>query len=227
MYIDVVERPISFYPSMVMAILERRKRNTRRIVNRLRGFGKITEFGPSTTPGYDWEFRDRRGCRNSIDNRSLVEKYCPYGKVGDLLWVRECHVETSIPGDCVYYAGFTDRRGDFWASISRDPRGVRWRPSIHMPRRYARILLRIAQIRAERLQDITEEDAFAEGIDTEGDAYVRAEHARLGGIAVVPAIAAFADLWDRINADRGYPWERNDLIWVITFEIASYSEGVK
>jgi hypothetical protein len=81
-------KPILFTDEMVRAIIDARKFQTRRVINKLLGFGKITDFGPSDTPGYDWQFRDRRMLWNEITTDQLMAA-CPYGQVGGKLWVRE------------------------------------------------------------------------------------------------------------------------------------------
>jgi len=85
---NMKERPILFSAAMVKAILEGRKTQTRRVIKKLLGKGVITEFGKSDILVYDWQFRDKRGQWNDITHTKLL-KMCPYGKVGDRLWVRE------------------------------------------------------------------------------------------------------------------------------------------
>jgi hypothetical protein len=96
-----------------------------------------------------------------------------------------------------------------------------WKPSIHMPRPYSRISLAIASVRLERLQDITEADAIAEGIGFDGTYYLGATHPVKGTSKVFPtAVQAFESLWDSINAERA-PWASNPWLWVITFARAA------
>lgn len=98
------ERPIIFHFRSVEGILSGRKTQTRRVVNRLNRFLRITEFGVSDTPGYDWEFRDRRALWNEITQDTLMQR-CPYGVPGDRLWVREKWRCVAWPGD---YGEFTE-----------------------------------------------------------------------------------------------------------------------
>jgi hypothetical protein len=131
------ERPILFRGEMVRAILDGRKTMTRRIVK-----GEWFYDG-ETGEGASWE-----------------PPTCPYGQVGDRLWVRETFSEP-FPLD-VEHENFT---GFFRAT---DPdRKVKWKPSIFMPRWACRLVLEIADIRVERLNDISEEDAIAEGFDVD------------------------------------------------------------
>ncbi|MCZ2075333.1 MAG: hypothetical protein LC130_10090 [Bryobacterales bacterium] len=77
-----------------------------------------------------------------------------------------------------------------------------WRPSIFMPRWASRTTLEITDVRVERVQDISEEDAWAEGVRPESGF----------------AIAAYTKLWDKINAKRGYGWDLNPWVWVLEFK---------
>lgn len=135
---------------------------------------------------------------------------CPYGQPGDLLYVRETHAivprtayaqsagvqQTLRPGDDHDAAIF--REG--W---DRSPPS-QWRPSIHMPRWASRITLELIDVRVERVQDISNADAVAEGIGTPTDI----RYAALDG---------FKPLWDRINAARGYGWAANPWVWVLVY----------
>ncbi len=171
-------RPIIFSSEMVRAILDGRKTMTRRVIK------------------VEWS-----RCLD-LDEPEDVQKaiaQCPYGKSGDLLWVRE----TWIPN---YYI---DGRPEYAATILYTKRdmydGVKLKPSIFMPRWASRISLRITNIRVERLQNISELDCENElGFGP----YL------LGN----SAYQRFHDLWDRINSKRGYPWSSNPFVWVIEFE---------
>ncbi|HET6788245.1 MAG TPA: hypothetical protein VFH49_09800, partial [Aquabacterium sp.] len=84
----MAERPILMSAPMVRATLDDLKTHTRRDITRLTGFGQVTDFGPSDTPGYAWTFRDRQGRLHDISHERLLE-CCPHGQPGDRLWVRE------------------------------------------------------------------------------------------------------------------------------------------
>lgn len=88
-----------------------------------------------------------------------------------------------------------------------DAEGPRWRPSIHMPRWASRISLEVTEIRVERLQEITERDALAEGIDP---------GTSICDFAATPARDDFARLWDSINGERA-PWSSNPWVWCVSF----------
>ncbi len=211
------ERPIIMSAESVRAILAGRKTQMRRVVNGLTlpRCGKITEFGPSSTRGYDWTFRRRDMCWCDLTTAELMGR-CPYGVHGDRLWVRETWAY--VDGE-VWYRTDMD-----WPRVD----GVRLRPSIHMPRWASRFLLEITSLRAERVQGISYEDAIAEGMPNAGDFH--APTAEAGGVCrrvyqdsqgrrctIFGAKAEFANFWDRLNARRGHPWEANDWVWIIEF----------
>lgn len=167
------ERPINFSDTMVRAILEGRKTQTRRAVKNIKPNDYI-DIGPHTEI-------------HVADLWSIGRS--PYGQPGDRLWVREA------------WAGTRDGRVIYRADPSLDGADIAWpwRPSIHMSRGLSRLTLEITAIRVERIQDITVEDARAEGM----------QGAR--------TLGDFSELWDSINAARGYGWEANPWVWVIEF----------
>lgn len=162
------ERPILFSGPMVRAILDGRKTQTRRVVKPqpvgrqrvIEGLAHVTHGMNPADDGAVWYVGD---CISAG-----VEIRCPFGSPGDRLWVRETwqvfehedlsvdaltlrHVEGQLAGDVVFYADDPDEAVD------------RWRPSIHMPRWASRITLEVVSVRVERLADISESDAKAEG----------------------------------------------------------------
>ena len=186
------EHPIIFSADMIRTILAGRKTQTRRMIRnpgRLDGL-MLTGEEP------DW---------------------CPYGKPGDTLWPRE-GLRRSASGLTVYAAD--------GMPVMRDGESLNWkwqRPYLSgrfMPRYAARNLLEIETIRAEQLQDITEDDARAEGT-TWTDDYLEWEEyvdsCAPPGSTRSSVRECFADLWDRLNAKRGYPWDGNWWVWVIGF----------
>ncbi|MCZ6868114.1 MAG: hypothetical protein O7G84_01260 [Gammaproteobacteria bacterium] len=183
------ERPILFNGAMVRALLDGTKTQTRRIVKAPKGF----TVGTMTSGGVV-EMISVKPDGNPWD---VIR--CPYGVPGDRLWVRETFRYERCPaGAAVRYRADNHLR-ELGEPVRRDtvPNG-RWRPSIHMFRCDSRITLEVTDVRVERVQDITWEDVEAEG--TEG-----------------ADSAAFADLWDSINAKRGYGWEANPWVWVVEF----------
>jgi len=181
---------------MVRAILEGRKTKTRRVV-------KFDESGRVRLGKRCWHIEDPN-----------VILGCPYGQPGDRLWVREAWSQFAPrpkPGAGVPENACIDYRADYSASALRrgldsdgDPyKPPSWCPSIHMPRWASRINLEITDVRVERLQDISEDDARAEGINNP-----------LGSLA----LNIFPSLWDSINLKRGYGWDSNPWVWVVEFK---------
>ena len=199
-------KPILFNGEMVRAILEGRKTMTRRVVKPQPTF----DFPTLTMQGV--------GDDEGLWKLSPLDKpvRCPYGVPGDLLWVRETWATTEQagvhPSDAEMLYRATDPDWETWD-------GWRWSPSIFMPRWASRLKLRITSIRVERVQDITEEDARAEGapISHQGDRPHFSRHPvpndthRLG----------FVHIWDSINAGRGFGWDANPWVWVVGFERVS------
>jgi hypothetical protein len=187
------ERPILFSAPMVRAILDGSKTQTRRIVK------------PEHVSAYH-------------DGVPALFKRFPYGKPGDRLWVRERHAIWTRPETQIYGFHFPEERGVYyWADQGAMQQVGRWRPSIHMPRWASRITLEVTGVRVERLQDISEEDAIAEGVGHELDeAYNAAEHAQIGGCplqAGTPAQHAYAVLWESINGPGS--WDKNPWVWCV------------
>ena len=153
-----MERPILFSSEMVRAILDDKKTETRRVV-KPKPLSKITSFAPySTGKAHPLAgFWQSNGCWNSTPPCC-----CPYGVPGDILYVRETfHVIIDPSRDFVWYRADCDE-------IKCN--AYKWKPNIHMPKKYSRIKLKIVEIRIERIQDITVLDAINEGsfsVDTE------------------------------------------------------------
>jgi len=214
-----------FTDTMVRAILDGRKRQTRRLV----GIDTLME---SKTPGYDLTWRGRAPVRSIAQQRRLGARswqdfehaefcrLCPYGIPGDRIWVRETwrYYDWTEDG-CPYVLYRADDKlllhggqlpesvGDAWAELSRaentriDGKAAdrKWRPSMFMPRWASRITLEVTEVRAQRLASITEHEAELEG---------------------VASWAEFVLLWDSINAKKA-PFESNPWVWAISFEVVS------
>jgi hypothetical protein len=136
---------------------------------------------------------------------------CPYGHTGDFLWVRETFAQ--YPDGFIFKADFPD--DGFGSGIvnlkTGDNYPLVWKPSIHMPRKASRLLLEITELRIERLNNISESDAIDEG----------ATPSMVGGdLDYLKYRAGFQTLWNSINAERGYSWESNPFVWVVSFQIA-------
>lgn len=215
------EKPILFSGEMVRAILEGRKTQTRR-VSKDQGEGVFFEY-VENNPTYP-EYWNGKG---SMPYTGWVVKYpnlgiylprlCPYGKVGDRLWVRETwnamngqgqwwhDVKVSKAARQLYNWAWTN---PVQPALQEIP--PRWLPSIHMPRAASRITLEIVNVRVERIQQINqnENDAIAEGVSS----------TRYASEALC-ARDAFMGLWDSINSQRGYGWDVNPWVWVIEFKV--------
>ena len=145
------ERPILMNGNMVRAILRGQKTQTRRPV-----MPQPFRTPPGTTHGWEWE---RRGKRDIWIAEAYL-KDCPFGQPGDRLWVRETFADPSQLDGPIFRADSED----VFAG-NRFIRSIKWTPAIHMPRRLSRITLEITDVSARHVQDITEEDAWAEGME--------------------------------------------------------------
>jgi hypothetical protein len=208
-------RPILFSTDMVQALLAGRKTMTRRIVK------------PQPDDLLIWPC-NKVQTMVDLRDRELVTTMSPYGRIGDLLWVRETWAlvpqsayrcsdgiaQTNKP-ECNHDAAVY--RADWDRSKPR-----RWRPSIHMPRWASRLTLQITNVRCERLQDIGEEDALAEGVERSSWQYSIEpyrnyfEPRMASGKNKSLATTSFYTLWDSIYG-RG-AWDENPWVLVIEFK---------
>jgi len=203
------ERPILFSGPMVSAILEGRKTMARRIM----------KVQPCQRPVFqDWT-NDGSGT-TWTDKESIFS--CPYGRPGHRLWVRESWSPDHAafyPNFPVVYAADGDPRGHMdldkprvYSPEAKSWYPFRWRPSIHMPRAMSRITLEVTRVRAERLQDITREDAKAEGIPEYIDGVSEREADEFRNRSTVEN---FHELWNTINGPES--WAANPWVWVVEF----------
>lgn len=148
----------------------------------------------------------------------IATRFSPHGVRGDRLWIRETcapgfYATNEPPTDTAYRADYINAR------LDEIPDPVRWTPSIHMPRWASRITLEIVDVRVERLQDITEEDARAEGLCEKNNQHGRWYHhdpsAPVGQWSTSP-ITAFRNLWDSLT-DESTSWAANPWIWRIEY----------
>jgi len=123
----------------------------------------------------------------------------PRYEVGDRLWVKEAYLKDIVTGEVWdYMAGRTNKH---------PYEGLKYVPSIFMPRRASRIALEITKVRVERLQEVTAGDCTKEGIPYEDGDYI-----------TMRVFDKFHSLWDSLNAKRGYGWNFNPWVWVISFK---------
>lgn len=210
--VAVKERPILFSGPMVRAILEGKKTVTRRVV--------VSTSEPKIPPVTmePWFVDDERqtddhGCPCWVGSHpdypaSTNEKWfsCNQGKSGDVLWVRETFSKHP------YGAGYIYRATDpGWDS---ECVGITWRPSIFMPKEACRLKLRVTDVRVERLQEITPEQARAEGVNQDTCPCKPSGNSA----STVDWVEGFKRLWDDINGKRGFGWDVNPHVWVVEFE---------
>ncbi|MHC9326617.1 ASCH domain-containing protein [Klebsiella variicola] len=208
------ERGMIFNSEMVRAILAGRKTQTRRPIKWKQT--RFTEIG-EREDGSKWPWSE------DAEHACDFWHPCPFGAVGDRIWVRE----TFCPVDDTQYGGekWVDYRATpryeashpaGWDSAPNDAEALKWRPSIHMPRWASRILLEITDVRVERLNAISEEDARAEGI-IDGGCLNCGEPEPCGCANPEPdATDAFAYLWQSIYGQEN--WNANPWVWVISFK---------
>lgn len=218
------ERPILFSAPMVRAILDGKKTVTRRVVKR--------EHAPN--PGHDWA---ECLCReiDPTDTPCVIcdARFgaCPYGVAGDQLWVRETFTYIRGNGVRLHYRADGEPLGRDGQVLPTDGGDRRWMPSIHMHRAASRIQLEVVSVRVERLHEVTDDDARAEGLscltkdgktykfgipdadglpgnDNDGQHWCEWE---------TSPREAFRKLWDTINAARGHGWASNPWVWRIEF----------
>jgi hypothetical protein len=212
------EIPILFSTPMVQAILAGKKTMTRRICKDIAGYdfkwgldkepyiGNYKIFAKTESGKWDWVTLENQwlyDLQTAVDDNRTHLLKCPYGQPGDRLWVRETWADNipGCPNGITYKADHIDPKGDGPANP------IKWKPSIHMPKAAARIWLEVTNVRGERLREITEEDAIAEGI-----------RIGIGGMPYFSCREAFAALWNSLNAKRGYGCDSNPFVWAISFK---------
>jgi hypothetical protein len=214
-------RPILMSATMIRALLEGRKTQTRRIM----------KPQPELTPnmGMVWKgwayginFDGEKGTiRNFIQcNDAKYKKgICPYGQPGDLLWVRETITHGGYEGAPLAYAADGKHGSYEWPSHWKR----HCRPSIHMPRPASRLTLELTGVRVERLQDISEADAIAEGIERVSGFGTGNTPQNIWQCYTVAQsgyhnpIHSYQSLWQSINGKDS--WEQNPWVWVLEFKV--------
>jgi hypothetical protein len=211
------ERGILFSAPMIRALLGGSKTQTRRVVKDL-PLWEITEICHDAGGTGKWM---PNGPSPSGKGMAAGHwRHCPYGQLGDRLWVREafCMAKPLMGTGLwpVYRA----------TCHELDEKHAKWKPSIHMPRSACRILLEIVSVRVERLQDIGEQDAFAEGVPEDGPPCPRCGSSGWvmeGGDPVEcnangcgdGAVDEYRRLWESLNGAGS--WDANPWVWVVEF----------
>jgi hypothetical protein len=200
-------KPILFSVPMVQAIQDDRKTQTRRVI-------KNKYF-------LQWTGEDGFTDDFIKDPDNLWAEQCPYGKPGDILWVRETwkNYEKAVGyGESFRIKNFlaykADQNNDNIQKSSEWYEG-KWKPSIFMPREAARIFLKVTNVRVERLQEITVEDAHKEGCYCLYESAI--PYQSLAG-------KSFQSIWESLNKKRGFGWDTNPWVWVIEFEKVTPNE---
>ena len=208
------ERGILFSAPMVRALLAGTKTQTRRAIKRQ----PLEWTNPEGLKVYGW------ASDPYLPTMEEFIKRCPYGQPGDRLYAKENAKLRAMGGDKAdgTWTWFDLAYQANGAVIEYQHEAVKGLknpyhtpdktvPSIHMPRWASRITLELTDIRVQRLQDISEEDAMAEGVETfMGDCLVRDQR-------LFKAQLQFAALWDTINLKRGHGWDTNPWCWALTF----------
>lgn len=195
----MTERPILFNAEMVRAILDGRKTVTRRDVKP----AKCQDSGA-----------DLAACEvaGEVNGKGDV-RLCPYGKPGDRLWVREAWTTRQGLDGVAPRDISRDQSIGYIADTEEAPWLGKVRPSIHMPRWASRILLEVTDVRVERLQEISADDAVAEGVDA-GICRRFVETSPSRHTLLPTEIHGFAGLWSSTGGD----WDANPWVWVIEFK---------
>ena len=192
------ERGMIFNADMVRAILDGRKTQTRRIMK--------PQPEPCPRGGHWWPsnvFKTMLHVEDEMQNGKggwggLVGDACPFGDVGDRIWVREAFTSGLSTKSTLAYRA-THKREDLEDGFYDT---IKWTPSIHMPRWASRILLEITDVRVERLRSMSQDDARAEGV--------------IAASGPMEAGLAFRELWDSIYGEES--WKANPWVWVIEFK---------
>jgi len=232
--IEPREHPILFSGPMVRAILDDRKTQTRRVIVPQPAKAKypidLVELGVPAN-------NQARNQVLSLPHKAFDDKgreiRCPYGKPGDWLWVREtfCYAydeNDQLQDPYKYWYRASNPEVVHVEDMDRSP----WKPSIHMPKSACRIWLEVTRREVARVQDISYEDARAEGVKTIGmDITIDPPIGDCGGIEEIldpvkeyqnlwdtlNAVKEYQNLWDTLNAKRGYGWDQNPWVWVVEF----------
>lgn len=220
------EYPILFTSDMVRANHEGRKRMTRRVVTPQ----------PEFCFGCWYPGRGHKKALHYADQtdfcRGMPKEFSPYGQPGDRLWVRETHradikhVNGKVQGLMAYKADGECRHVDF-TDVAPLPHITEskqfWRPSIHMPRWACRDVYTVTKVRIERLRDITEEDAKAEGVEFVpndfGGYFYRDYQAEENPFSLLDAKSSFMSLCDALYKKKTVRmWRDNPWVWVIEYD---------
>jgi hypothetical protein len=204
--------PILFSTPMVQAILNGSKIQTRRVI---KPQPKESDYLPEIL--YDHfgkQFLNYRKDAVLVETKNIK---CPYGQIGDVLWVRETFYK---PVDFPFETQIYIYKEQIISKNIINANEIKWKPSIFMIKEACRLFLKIKDIRVERLRDISENDAVSEGVmpvdkKISGELNLYADYFRNTTGYVMPQ-SSFRSLWKSINGEES--WEANPWVWVIEFE---------
>lgn len=218
----MIERPILFNAPMVRALRNGCKTQTRRLLkvpheNPLGKWEVLPWGGPNGGRTRDGKTLPYQNVIGHTRTGEIIA--CPYGRPGDLLWVRETWMDLQgtgieiVTGSQERYAYGADTPPGSYGDDQRKCYGLKWRPSIHMPRSVSRISLEITRVHIERLQDISFADAAAEGLHYSSERLDRwsADGSKWHGTPQ----QAFRALWEQINGPGS--WDANPWVWALSF----------
>lgn len=217
-----MEKPILFNTEMVKAILEGNKTTTRRIIKRTPSNDEPCGYG--FWKSYEerdgrWYIKDYTHSPCWLTLEEYINKFSKY-HVGDILYVRETWCDRWLPDGFLQGKDRYGYRADgiptygYWGNDNQCKDNV-WIPSIHMPKKAARIFLKVTDVRIERLQDITEEQAKSEGADMP---CYKCETGELTS----DSVTLFKIIWENTlkkEQIKMYSWDSNPYTWVIEFEV--------
>ena len=220
------ERPILMTPENAQKCHDGTKTQTRRVVKLPLDRGTWGPFlfeGSKCTTAYGKPGDDMVCISNMKTGKTIA---CPYGQVGDRLWVRENGWERPArtpkmlrDGADTWERFYFDALLDYGEAEDLKGYGFKRRPSIHMHRAFCRTVLEITEVRVERLQAIGEEDAIAEGVEFHnggGIGHSGYRHVQSHGFVYGTPTEAFKVLWESINGKGS--WSQNPWVWVIAFK---------
>ena len=202
MLADAVCRPILFSTPMVEAVLACKKHVTRRIFK----VNKEIVNHPNEVISFDYEIQE--AVYNSLGGQSWHK--CPYGQVGDILWVRETFQETTFLHQSDENYGYIYKASENGREWEANDESWKWKPSLFMPKSACRLFLEITDIKVERLQDISADEIKKEGVSYTIDYYPS-------------LIEQWENLWVKINGQNS--WDRNPFVWAISFNVVECPYG--
>lgn len=206
------ERPILFTTEMIQAILDGRKTQTRREFKLKHCNKKMTWANEPYSIVNDVDFKSQ------ITGEIFIPKNA-YGLVGDILWVKETwSINPFYDKD--------NKAKYLYAATDKPFENHKWKPSLYMPREACRLRLKIKSIRVERLMDISEQDAIAEGVRQRFGGFINYANPSNLLTETYPFLSrkysaaqmSYLSLWEKINGENSF--EENPWVWVIEFERA-------